>query len=82
MAYRHGVYTSELPTSIVPAVNTTAGLPVIFGTAPLHLAESPADANRPMLCYSYDEAVKAFGYSKDWEKYTLCEAVYSQFALY
>lgn len=82
MAYRHGVYTSELPTSIVPAVNTTAGLPVIFGTAPLHLAESPADANRPMLCYSYDEAAKAFGYSKDWGKYTLCEAVYSQFALY
>ena len=30
MAYKHGVYTSEVPTSIVPAVNSTAGLPVIF----------------------------------------------------
>ena len=25
MAYKHGVYTSEVPTSVVPAVNTTAG---------------------------------------------------------
>ncbi len=82
MAYKHGVYTSELPTSIVPAVNTTAGLPVVFGTAPLHLATDAAAANRPTLCYSYAEAVAAFGYSGDWKKYTLCEAMYSQFALY
>lgn len=82
MAYQHGVYTSEVPTSIVPAVNTTAGLPVIFGTAPVHLASDPAAANRPVLCYSYAEAVAALGYSKDWENYTLCEAMYSQFSLY
>lgn len=36
MAYKHGVYTQEVPTSIVPAVNSTAGLPVVFGTAPVH----------------------------------------------
>lgn len=82
MSYQHGVYTSEVPTSIVPAVNTTAGLPVIFGTAPVHLASDPAAANRPVLCYSYAEAVAALGYSKDWENYTLCEAMYSQFSLY
>ena len=82
MAYQHGVYTSEVPTSIVPAVNTTAGLPVIFGTAPVHLASNPAAANRPVLCYSYAEAVAALGYSKDWKNYTLCEAMYSQFSLY
>ena len=82
MAYKHGVYTSEIPTSIVPPVNTTAGLPVIFGTAPVHLAIDRAPVNKPVLCYSYAEAVAAFGYSKDWKKYTLCEAIYSQFALY
>lgn len=82
MAYKHGVYVSEQATSIVPAVNTTAGLPVIFGTAPVHLASDAAKANRPVLCYSYAEAVAAFGYSEDWKKYTLCEAIYSQFALY
>lgn len=82
MAYKHGVYTSEVPTSIIPAVNTTAGLPVVFGTAPVHLATDRAQANRPVLCYSYAEAVAAMGFSKDWENYTLCEAIYSQFALY
>ena len=80
--YKHGVYTGETPTSIIPAVNTTAGLPVIFGTAPVHLATDRAQANRPMLAYSYAEAVAGMGYCKDWKNYTLCEAIYSQFALY
>ena len=82
MAYKHGVYTREVPTSVIPPVNTTAGLPFIFGTAPVHLASDRAEANKPVLCYTYDEAVKQFGYSKDWKKYTLCEAVYGMFALY
>ena len=82
MAYRHGVYCSEVPTSIIPPVNTAAGLPVIFGTAPVHLAADRAPANKPVLCYTYAEAVEAMGYSGDWDSYTLCEAVYSQFALY
>lgn len=82
MAYKHGVYTSEVPTSIIPAVNSMAGLPVIFGTAPVHLASDRAKANRPVLCYSYAEAVAYMGYSKDWKKYTLCEAIYAEFALY
>lgn len=80
--YKHGVYTSEVPTSIVAPVTTIAGLPVIYGTAPVHLASDRAEANRPVLCYTYAEAVAAFGYSDDWKKYTLSEAVYSQFALY
>ncbi|MDY4147227.1 MAG: phage tail sheath family protein [Acidaminococcus fermentans] len=82
MAYKHGVYVSEVPTSVVPMTETDAGLPVVFGTAPVHLATEPAAANRPQICYSYDEAVKAFGYSSDWEKYTLCEVLYSQFSLF
>ena len=82
MAYKHGVYCSEVPTSIVPPVNTAAGLPVVFGTAPIHLATNPAAANRPVLCHTYAEAVEAMGYSADWDKYTLCEVMYSQFALY
>ena len=82
MAYKHGVYCSEVPTSIVPPVNTAAGLPVVFGTAPVHLATNPAAANRPVLCHTYAEAVEAMGYSADWDKYTLCEVMYSQFALY
>lgn len=82
MAYKHGVYVSEVPTSIIPAVNTTAGLPVVFGTAPIHLAKDRAMANKPILCHSYEEAVSQLGYSDDWDTYTLCEVMTSQFALY
>lgn len=82
MAYKHGVYVSEAPTSVIPAVNSMAGLPVIFGTAPLHLASKPAPVNRPVLCYSYKEAVEQFGYHKSYGLYSLCEVMYTQFALY
>lgn len=82
MAFKHGVYVSEKPTAVTPPVQTTAGLPVVFGTAPIHLASDPAKANRPVLCYTYAEAVQQLGYSDDWARYTLCEVMYSQFALY
>lgn len=81
MAYRHGVYISEVPTSIIPPVRTTAGLPFVIGTAPINLAD-PANVNKPVLCYTYQEAVEAFGYSDDWANYTLCEFIYSHFALF
>lgn len=85
MAFRHGVYTSEVPTSLVSPVQGEAGLPVIVGTAPIHLASDEnamQNVNKPKLIYSYEEAVSQFGFSRDWEKYTLCEFIYSQFALY
>jgi len=81
MAYKHGVYVSEVPTSIIPPVRTTAGLPFVIGTAPINLANEPS-VNKPVLCYSYQEAVEAFGYSEDWDSYTLCEFIYSHFALF
>ena len=81
MAYKHGVYVSEVPTSIIPPVRTTAGLPFVVGTAPINLTDK-TNVNRPVLCYSYQEAVEAFGYSDDWANYTLCEFIYSHFALF
>lgn len=80
--YKHGVYTSEVPTAITPPVVSTAGLTVVVGTAPIHLTKNPAPVNRPTLCYNYAEAVEQFGYSEDWESYTICEAIYSHFVLY
>lgn len=82
MAYFHGVKTSEVATSVTAPVQTTAGLPVVYGTAPIHLASNPAPVNRPVLCYSYQEAVSQFGYSKDWKSFTLCEAMKAEFQLY
>ncbi|MCM0627039.1 phage tail sheath family protein [Lysinibacillus sp. OL1_EC] len=83
MAYKHGVYGYELPTSIVPPLVSTAGLTVVFGTAPIHLLNEPEKAvNRAELAYTYSEAVKKMGYSADFDKYTICEAISSHFALF
>lgn len=60
MAYKHGVYNTEQATSLTVPIQGGAGLQVIFGTAPIHLAKDPAAAvNTPKLVYSYKEAVEA-----------------------
>lgn len=83
MAFYHGVRASEVPTSVITPVETTAGLPVVFGTAPVHLTSEPTRyVNQPVICYSWDEAVAKLGYSEDWDQYTLSEVMYSQFKLY
>ncbi|KAB8126907.1 phage tail sheath family protein [Gracilibacillus oryzae] len=82
MAYKHGVHTSEVPTSIISPVEATAGLQVVVGTAPINLAQTTEYVNQPLLAYSYNEAVQALGYSEDWENYTLCEAMDAAFSLF
>lgn len=79
--YKHGIYTSEVPTSIVPPVSALAGLPVVIGTAPIHLAQEPK-TNEPVLCYTYQEAVNYLGYISDFKNYTLCEFMKSHFSLF
>lgn len=82
MAYEHGISIQENPTSITPPIKTSAGLQVVVGTAPIHLAENPAAAvNSPILAYTWEEAVKKLGYSDDFSKYTLCESMYASFQL-
>lgn len=81
MAYQHGVYVDEIPTSIIPSV-TSDTVPVVFGTASVNLSPREKVAvNEPVLCYTYEEAVEAFGYSEDWN-FTLNEFIYSHFALF
>ena len=59
MAYKHGVYNTEQATSLTVPIQGSAGLQVIFGTAPIHLAKDPAAAvNTPKLVYSYKEAIR------------------------
>ena len=79
---QHGVYTYELPTSITAPVRGSAGLPVFIGTAPVHRGAGVSAVNTPIVCFSYAEAVERLGYSNDWETWTLCEAMFSQFRLF
>lgn len=76
MAYMHGIRIKENPTSIPTPVTNEAGVPVIFGTAPVNMVSDPEGAvNKLFLCSSFAEAKAAVGYSDDYEAYTLCQAM-------
>ena len=78
MAFNHGVRTSETATSLV-ATKTDAITPFYVGTAPINMCEKQ-NINTPVLCSSYEEAVKEFGFVNDFENYTLCEAIDAHFS--
>ena len=81
--YKHRIDTQELDTRVAIPVEGTAGLQVIFGTAPVNMAENPSAAvNTPIIAYSYEEAVKQLGFSYDFDKYTLCQSIYANFVLF
>lgn len=83
MPYYHGVRIQENPTSVPAPRRNEAGVPVIFGTAPVNLAKDPAKAtNKLFLCNSFAEAKAAVGYSDDYAKYTLCAAIDAFFKAY
>ena len=83
MSYKHGVYVSEQGTALTPPIEGTAGLQVIFGTAPCNLADDPAGAvNTPKLCYTFAEAKAAVGYCDDFKNYTLCQAIDASFRVF
>ena len=83
MAYNHGVYNQEQETSLTTPRQGTAGLQVIFGTAPIHLAEDPAAAvNKPVVCYSFAECQKAMGYSDNFKDFTLCQSMDACFRVF
>lgn len=80
MAYNHGVRVLENPTSLTVPIEGSAGLQVIFGTAPVNLAEDPYDAtNKPKIAYSFAEAAAAVGYCDDFKHYNICESIDASF---
>ena len=83
MPYNHGVYNQEQETSLTTPIQGTAGLQVIFGTAPIHLAADPAAAvNKPVVCYSFAECQQAMGYSDDFENFTICQSMDACFRVF
>ncbi len=76
MSIKHGIEVTETPTNVVTPKESTAGLQVVFGTAPVNLAADPYNAtNQIMIAYSFKEAVQKVGYCDDFENYTLCQAI-------
>jgi uncharacterized protein len=81
MAYRHGISISERGTSVKSPVQSLSAVTVAVGTAPVHLAQD-AQVNKPVLAMTWDDAVKKLGYSKNYDKFTLCEVMDTHFDLY
>lgn len=82
MAYQHGVYTREQATSMSAATNSTAGLQVVFGTAPIYQLADLTGVTSPRLCSSYAEAVAALGYDTNFEAFTLNQSIKASFELF
>ena len=80
MAYNHGIRTKQIETSISTPVVAGSGIAFVVGTAPVQAVKGTV--NEPIMCNSYAEAVKSLGYNDNWDNYTLCEVMYSQFVLY
>ncbi|OLN21402.1 phage tail protein [Domibacillus antri] len=82
MTYNHGIRTTERSTSVSTVATVVAGLPVVIGTAPIHLAETLPSIYEPILVYTKSEAIAKLGYSDEWGKFTLCEFMKSHFDLF
>ena len=71
----HGISISESATPTRTMNSVENNIVCVIGTAPLANA-------KPVLAYSYAEAVQQLGYSDDFDKYTLSESIITQFNLY
>lgn len=81
--YKHGIRVQENPTSLPSPVKGSAGLQVIFGTAPINLAKNPYNAtNKLFIAYSFEEAQSYLGYSADYDNYTLCQSMDASFRVF
>jgi len=81
--YNHGIRVQEKETSLATPVNGTAGLQVVFGTAPINTAADPYGAvNSLFIVYNFAEAKNALGYSDDFSNYSLCQSMDANFRVF
>lgn len=87
MALNHGVNTYKSETNFAAVKEAAVGIPFFVGAWPCHTTEK-GFVDKPQLVTSYDEAVSLGGYSSEWRdsdgnpKWSLCQAIYSQFKLF
>lgn len=77
--YLHGSY-GVMGETIARRADVVAGLPVYVGVAPVHLLpKADWQVDRPIRCANWRDGVAKCGYSEDWEKFSLCEALDAHF---
>ena len=77
MDYKHGAY-GERTASQVKSTKQASENVVYFGTAPINLIRGYKDAdlvNTPVRLRNLGEVQTRTGYSDDWERFSLCEAM-------
>ena len=81
--YKHGNYAVFNMDEAHEATTSKGNYaPVYVGALPVHtVAGGGANVNKPILLTDFASAVKAVGYTDDWENYDLCEALYTHFVL-
>ncbi len=82
MAYLHGTY-GEFDKSIGLVPVATDTIPVYVGVAPVNLVrgyEEIGNVNAPLQLKTMAAAQGSFGYSSDWEKFSLCEVFAAHFS--
>lgn len=79
MSYKHGAYGEMLDTKTEIAFKALGTVPIYFGTAPIGQINGFDKTNKPILIESFKDAQALIGYSENFSKYTLCEAVYAHF---
>ena len=83
MANVHGIFVDESATALSAPQETSAGVLVIVGTAPVNMAKDPsAVVNTPVLANSAEEAMEALGYLPDFGNYSLCQSMFVGANLY
>lgn len=71
----------EYAGTVIPLIKyNVSSIHLIVGTAPVHTVGGKI--NEPVYASNYAEAVAAMGYSDEWDKYDICEEIYSSFKLY
>lgn len=81
MAYKHGAY-GEITASKVTNAQQSDVVAAYIGTAPVNLIRGYAEAdliNMPIKVANMSDAQSKLGYSTDWDKFTLCEALAEHF---
>ncbi|MBR1625595.1 MAG: hypothetical protein IJ681_00455 [Bacteroidales bacterium] len=79
--YKHGAY-AKIGASAAQNATSTGTIAVYIGTAPVNLVQEYSTknvVNYPKKISNLLDAQKSVGYSDDWDKFTLCEAIAAHF---
>lgn len=77
--YLHGTY-GVLKDAVIQSAEEASTAAVVIGTLPVHLLPDYDGTVGTPLIMSNAAAKETYGYSSDWEDFTLCEAVQAFFA--